>query len=196
MVPGCLKKQFEFNMLTHQQQLQLLDIAKQSIQHGLDNGRPLTIDTDKLEPVMQEHLASFVTLHRNDNLRGCIGVLEPIRPLASDIANNAFSAAFSDHRFPAVTSAESNELEIHISILGTPSSMDFTSEADLVSQLQPDIDGLILEYKNHRGTFLPSVWESVKEPQEFLNHLKMKAGLSANFWDNEVSIKRYSVEAF
>lgn len=196
MEPGCLKKPIDFIMLTQEQQLQLLDIAKQSILYGLENGQSLIINPDQLEAVMQEHKASFVTLHRNGKLRGCIGVLEPVRPLALDVANNAFSAAFSDHRFNAVSRNEINDLDIHISILGSSSEIDFNSEKDLVSQLQPDIDGLILSYRHYRGTFLPSVWESIKDPQVFLNHLKVKAGLDSSFWSDEIKVKRYSVEDF
>ena len=63
-------------------------------------------------------------------------------------------------------------------------------------QLRPGTDGLILEEGFNRGTFLPSVWESLTDPHEFVNHLKLKAGLPSNYWSDTVRIKRYTVEEF
>ena len=129
-------------------------------------------------------------MHRNQELRGCIGILEPLRPLAEDIAYNAWAAAFSDSRFMPVSASELDDLDIHISILGTPEEMDFTSEHDLVKQIRPGVDGLILEKGFNKGTFLPSVWDSLTDSREFLNHLKLKAGLPANYWSDNIKIKQ------
>jgi len=74
--------------------------------------------------------------------------------------------------------------------------MDFTSEHDLVKQIRPGVDGLILEQGFNKGTFLPSVWDSLTVSHEFLNHLKLKAGLPANYWSDNIKIKRYTVEEF
>ena len=123
-------------------------------------------------------------------------MLEPIRPLAEDVAHNAFAAAFSDHRFSPLEENELEQLDIHISILGTPEKMFFDSEDDLLTQIRPDIDGLIMEEGQRRGTFLPSVWESVQDKKEFLNHLKMKSGLPGNYWSDSIRIHRYTVEEF
>ena len=95
-----------------------------------------------------------------------------------------------------VNAGEMDDLDIHISILGTPEDMDFTSEDDLVKQIRPGIDGLILEKGFNKGTFLPSVWDSLTASNEFLNHLKLKAGLPANYWSDNIKIKRYTVEEF
>ncbi len=183
-------------MLTKQQQSLLHQIAYDSIKQGLTSKQALEVSLKELEPALTEHKASFVTLHRHAQLRGCIGALKPVRPLAADVVHNAYAAAFSDHRFPPVSKSEVDELDIHISILDTPSAMDFSSEADLIDQLQPGIDGLILESQGKRGTFLPAVWENIKDRQAFLTHLKLKAGLPADFWDDDIKIQRYSVEEF
>jgi hypothetical protein len=135
--------------------------------------------------------AAFVTLKENGELRGCIGSLAASRPLDQDIAMNAFAAAFSDPRFNPVTADEVDELEISISVLTTPELMIFRSEEDLVSQLRPGIDGLILTEGRNRGTFLPSVWENYPERESFLNHLKMKAGLASNYWSGTLKVERY-----
>jgi len=178
----------------HQQRL--LDIAKASIQHGLRSGRPLPINLDDFPPELTERRATFVTLQKHRQLRGCIGMLEATRPLAEDVAQNAFAAAFRDPRFPALTADEFSDLDIHVSILSPAEPMAFTSEQDLISQLQPGIDGLILEEGRRRGTFLPSVWESLPSPEQFLRHLKQKAGLPPDYWSDNILIYRYRTEMF
>jgi AmmeMemoRadiSam system protein A len=183
-------------MLTSNQQFQLREIAKMSITHGLTEGKPLTLQLDDYDTDLRTRRATFVTLHKHGQLRGCIGTLEPLRPLAQDVAYNAYAAAFSDHRFSPVSANELEQLDIHISILASPEEVTFTSEDNLASQLRPGIDGLIMEEGNHRGTFLPSVWESVTDRHEFLNHLKQKSGLPGNYWSDTIRIQRYTVEEF
>lgn len=176
------------------QRQQLLALAKASIQNGLQTGKPLKIDLADYPTELQEHRATFVTLHTNHELRGCIGMLEAIRPLAEDIAENAFSAAFKDSRFPPLTAQEFKSLQIHLSILTPAEPMSFTSEQDLIDQLQPGIDGLVLQEGYRRGTFLPSVWESLPKPGQFLRHLKQKAGLPSDYWSDSIRISRYRTE--
>jgi len=180
--------------LNKEQQLRLLDLAKSSIQHGLQTGRPLKINLTDFPAELTERRATFVTLHKHHQLRGCIGMLEAVRPLAEDIAENAFLAAFRDPRFPPLAADEFGELDIHLSILTPAEPVSFTSEQDLITQLQPGIDGLILEEGRRRGTFLPSVWEQLPEPQQFLRHLKQKAGLSPDYWSENIRISRYRTE--
>ncbi|MFI3157338.1 MAG: AmmeMemoRadiSam system protein A [Methylococcaceae bacterium] len=172
----------------------LLDLAKSSIEHGLQTGRPLIINLDDYPEELTELRATFVTLEINHQLRGCIGMLEAVRPLAEDIAENAFSAAFKDRRFPPLDAGELDDLKIHLSILTPAEPVSFSSEQDLLSQLQPGIDGLILQEGNRRGTFLPSVWESLPEPEQFLRHLKQKAGLPPDYWSKTILIYRYRTE--
>lgn len=183
-------------MHNKEQRQQLHDIAYDSIQSGLSNGHALAVDLSKMDAALKTKRATFVTLNIHNQLRGCIGMLKPVRPLAEDVAHNAFSAAFSDPRFPPLEAHELEQLDIHISILGTPEKMSFESEDDLIKQLRPNIDGLIMEEGRHRGTFLPSVWESLQDRREFLNHLKLKSGLPKNHWSDSIRIQRYTVEEF
>ena len=183
-------------MLTQENRQILRELAYSSIRHGLEAGKALEIDISQYPAELQTKKATFVTLHRNTELRGCIGMLKPVRPLAEDIAYNAWAAAFTDNRFMPVKADELDELDIHISILGTPEAMEFTSEDDLLHQIRPGTDGLILEEGLKRGTFLPSVWESLTDAREFLNHLKLKAGLPAGYWSDSIKIQRYTVEEF
>jgi AmmeMemoRadiSam system protein A len=183
-------------MLSEVQHKQLIDIAWQSLRHGLTHGAPLPVDTTALDETLSAPGASFVTLHRHGQLRGCIGSLEPHQPLATDVAQNAFSAAFRDPRFPPLTRHELDGLTLDISVLGTPEAITFSSEQDLLRQLRPGTDGLILEERGRRGTFLPSVWESLQQPAEFLRHLKLKAGLPADYWSDDIQVWRYTTESF
>ncbi len=172
------------------------DLAYQSISNGFKTGKALEIDITQYPDELQQKKATFVTLHRNRELRGCIGILKPMRPLAEDVAYNAWAAAFSDSRFMPLAENELDDLDVHISVLGTPEVIEFDSEQDLVKQIRPGVDGLILEEGFNKGTFLPSVWESLTDTKEFLDHLKMKAGLPSNYWSDSIKIKRYTVEEF
>ena len=172
----------------------LLDLAKASIEQGLVTGKPISPNLSTFPAKLTEQRATFVTLEKNQQLRGCIGMLQATRSLVEDVANNAFAAAFNDPRFPALREEELQHLEIHISILSTPEPIIFSSEQDLLAQLRPGIDGLILEEGSKRGTFLPTVWKSLSEPEKFLTYLKQKAGLSENYWSNTLKIQRYTTE--
>ena len=174
----------------------LLQVAAESVRHGLDTGHALSVKVTDYSPALQQPGASFVTLTIQRQLRGCIGMLEATRPLVEDVAQNAYAAAFEDSRFPSLRAAEYDQLEYHISILNPAEPLEFESEADLLQQLQPGIDGLILEDGGRRATFLPSVWESLPSAADFLRHLKMKAGLPADYWSNTLRAQRYSVEEF
>ncbi|MCK4870056.1 MAG: AmmeMemoRadiSam system protein A [Gammaproteobacteria bacterium] len=181
--------------LTQEEKIQLLELAKKSIEHGLKHRRPIPVNLNEHPESLRQERANFVTLEINGQLRGCIGSLIAHQPLAIDIAHNAFAAAFSDPRFPPLTAKELQELEIHLSILSKPEPMQFTSEEDLLQQLRPGVDGLILIEGGLRGTFLPSVWEQLPEPADFLDNLKQKAGLPADYWSETIQIERYTAEA-
>ena len=184
------------NEYTVEEQNVLLNLAHHAIDHGLQYRQVLAVDPADFEPKLTEQRATFVTLNLNGALRGCIGTLEAHRPLVVDIAHNAFAAAFSDPRFEPVSESEFEALEIHISILNPSETMSFNSEEDLIRQIRPGIDGLILSEGTLRSTFLPAVWESLKEPEAFLQHLKLKAGLPANYWSESLNVRRYTTTSF
>lgn len=183
-------------MLEDSDKRQLLELAAASIKYGLEYRQALPIEIESFSPALQAIKASFVTLQINTQLRGCIGTLQAYRPLVVDVADNAFAAAFQDPRFDPLQESEYPHLHYHISVLNPASPMHFTSEADLISQLRPGIDGLILEDQGRRGTFLPSVWASLPRPSDFVQHLKTKAGLKPSHWSPSLSIQRYTVEDF
>jgi len=183
-------------MLTDTERATLLEIARHSIAYGLQHGEAAPVTVSDYASPLQENKATFVTLTIQGKLRGCIGSLQAYRPLVEDVAHNAFAAAFQDPRFPRLTRQEFAPLQLHISILSPPEPIKFKDEQDLLDQLRPEMDGLILEEGQFRGTFLPQVWESLPEPKQFLNHLKQKAGLPPDYWSKTIKLQRYRVEEF
>ncbi len=176
--------------------LRLLHIARSSIAHGLISHQPLTIEKDDLPGVLGEPLASFVTLRHQEMLRGCVGSIEPVRPLAEGVAVAAYNAAFQDRRFPPLREDELHIVNIEISVLSTLEPMEFGSEQTLLRQLEPGVDGLLLEDESHRATFLPKVWEQLGAPKDFLRALKQKAGLPPDYWSESLRFQRYRTISF
>lgn len=182
-------------MLDEQERQTLLQVASASVNHGLEFGQPLPIESEDYPERLAKPGACFVTLEISGRLRGCIGSLEAWRPLVLDCAENAFAAAFRDFRFPPVAEQELDLLDYQVSVLSVPAPLYFQSEDDLLSQLRPGKDGLVLVQGDRRATFLPSVWESLPEPREFLRHLKQKAGLAPEYWSDAIKAFRYTVES-
>ena len=174
----------------------LLDVARASIRHGLDHGRGLPVHLEDYPETLRVERATFVTLDIGDRLRGCIGALAAYQPLVQDVAAHAYAAAFEDPRFPELRADELPKLDIHISVLSPPEPLQFGSEAELLAQLRPGVDGLILHFRHYRSTFLPSVWEQLPDPYIFLAQLKQKAGLPLDFWSPELQAERYTTEYF
>jgi len=112
------------------------------------------------------------------------------------VCHNAVAAAFQDPRFAPLTAAEFESVAIEVSLLTPSQPMTFQDEADALVQLRPNIDGVIFEYGRYRSTFLPQVWEQLPQPQQFMAHLKNKAGLPTDFWSPTVRLSRYSVQKF
>ena len=168
----------------------LLDIATNSIEAalGVSELKPLPD-----EPWLKPARATFCTLTQNGRLRGCIGSLEAHRPLGEDMRHNARAAALSDPRFPALTREELPGTRIEVSLLSTPKPLAFADHADLIAQLRPGEDGVILECGEAHGTFLPQVWENLPDPERFVAELKRKAGLPPDVNTAKCSIQRYRV---
>ena len=137
--------------------------------------------------------ATFVTLMKEGRLRGCIGSLQAQRSLRDDVRENALAAAFRDPRFPALTLEEWPRCSVEISLLSRPKTMHFADEQDLLAQVRPGEDGIILEFTGKRATFLPQVWESLPDRQRFFAELKRKAGLPPETPLGRCTVRRYRV---
>jgi len=174
----------------------LLSVAREAIEHHLagEKYRPvLPLEFQQLK----EKAATFVTLNNSSgSLRGCIGTLEAREALYLSIASNAVSAAFRDPRFPDVTYAEWQSLTLSISVLTKAVPLIVLSEQDLKQQLRVGIDGLILKEKSYSATFLPSVWDSLADKDDFIRQLKLKAGLSADYWSESIQFSTYQTLSF
>jgi len=153
---------------------------------------PVSIEADE----MQEKVATFVTLQMHGKLRGCIGTLEAHRSLIEDVRANAVAAAFHDSRFEPLTAGELTHVQLEVSVLSVPEAMHAHSEAIVFSRLRPGIDGVVIKFGAHKATFLPQVWDQLPEPKDFMAHLKVKAGLAADFWDPEVMLYKYQVNKY
>jgi AmmeMemoRadiSam system protein A len=183
-------------MLPKDERHLLKKIARDAISYGLKYDEVMPVELTVLPASFTQPGACFVTLYRSGALRGCIGSLKALQPLAVDVAENAYSAAFRDCRFKPVEESVLSELDIHIAILTPVNEIACTSERDLLAQLRPGIDGLIIEDKEHRATFLPAVWESLPNPERFVRELKCKAGLASDYWSAQIHCYRYQVESF
>jgi hypothetical protein len=165
----------------------LIGIARHSIENalGLD---PKAIPA----PVwLKQAGATFVTLGKNGQLRGCMGSLAPARPLGEDVAANALAAAFQDPRFPRLTREEWPQCDVEVSLLSSPKPMRFADEADLLQQIRAGEDGLILELGDKRATYLPQVWEGLPDKRVFLAELVKKAGLPPDTRLARCRVQRY-----
>ncbi len=162
----------------------LLRLARACVESHVRTGMLAPVPEDLVQrfPHLQEPRACFVTLHKRGELRGCIGSLEPRRPLVEDIRQNAVSAAIYDTRFEPVTEAELAELHYEISVLDVPRPLEGIAKDDLPGYLGQHKPGVIIEYMRRRSTFLPSVWEDLPDPQDFLAHLCRKQGSSHHAW--------------
>jgi len=167
----------------------LLSIARSAIAQEL--GLPVLGETS--HAALGEAGATFVTLRRAGQLRGCIGSVRPVRPLGVDVRANAIAAAFGDPRFPPLAVVEFEEVAVEVSLLTADERIDVVDEDDLVARLRPGLDGLILQYGQRRATFLPQVWDALPDPRDFLAALKQKAGLPQDFWNSDMNVSRYGV---
>lgn len=169
----------------------LLSLVRRSIEHTLETGDAWEVDIATVDPELAAVGACFVTLHKDGQLRGCIGSPEAWRPLATDVVQNAHRSAFHDPRFGPLRTQECAALDVHISVLSPAQPFEFSDEADMLAKLNAGSDGLIIEDMGRRALFLPSVWAQLPEPQAFLAHLKAKAGMSTDHWSADFKAWRF-----
>ncbi len=170
---------------------ELMDIVRKSLQSAVIKGYPYQPERDKLSDVLFDKGASFVTLRKGKLLRGCIGSLTPTKAIAVDIADNAFAAAMKDERFKPVAAEELKDISFSIALLTNFEPIEFNSHEELLSKIQPQEDGLLIKDGEREGLFLPAVWRELPDKQEFINHLKIKAGLSPSYWSDQLKVYRF-----
>ena len=171
-------------------------IARSSIRHGLGHGAPEAIALRDYPAPLREKLASFVTLRQGSDLRGCVGTIYAERPLAEDLARNAFLSAFKDTRFLPLAASEFAATAIEVSVLSPPEPVQFTDQDDLAARLVSGRDGLILEHDGGSGLLLPQLWETLADACLFLRHVKDKAGLPPRPLGPDVRALRFETIKF
>lgn len=172
---------------------QLMNVAKSALQTAVIKHKHYKPARSEYGDMLFNRGAAFVTLEKNGELRGCIGSLMSSQAIAYDIAQNAYAAALEDSRFSPVTPEELPELNISISLLTGFEQIEYQDEADLLKQMIKGSDGIVIRDGNRQGVFLPAVWKQLPEPQEFLNSLKLKAGMSPAYWSNKIKVYRFRV---
>ncbi|MBW3614609.1 MAG: AmmeMemoRadiSam system protein A [Actinobacteria bacterium] len=170
----------------------MFSLARQAIEVGLAGGRAPAVDVEHLPPALREPRGAFVTLEVDGALNGCIGTLESSEPLGAAVARCAWEAAFGDPRLPSLTAQDYPRVHIKVSILGPLEPIAARSEAEVLAQLRPGIDGLVIARGINRATFLPAVWKSLPDPLDFLRHLEHKAGLPPGRWPRGMRAWRYT----
>lgn len=187
--------------LSQEQGQLLVKLARQTLlQHFAKQTAQDEIDSlnDRLKaPCFNQSCGTFVTLKIDGHLRGCIGNLTSSDSLVSGVRRNTINAAFHDPRFSPLSASELDQITIEISILSNPRPLSYQDAADLLKKLRPNIDGVIIRKQFASATFLPQVWEQLPEPQDFLKHLCMKAGLPADAWQHSrLEVSTYQVQYF
>ncbi len=178
------------------QRQQLLSLARAAILHEFEGGGEMTLQLNQYHPALREERGCFVTLNWAGRLRGCIGSLAASRPLLLDVVHNAKAAAFKDRRFKPLTIETYPGIDIHISVLSPAQDLLVSSREELIEQLRPGVDGVILQEGQHRSTYLPSVWEKIPDPDTFVSELRAKAGLPREGWSEAMQVAIYTTEEF
>lgn len=176
--------------------VELLRLARGSVEHGLVHGEPLPVRCSELPAPLTEPAATFTTLRIDDKLRGCCGTLEAVRPLAADVTHSAFQAAYRDSRFDPLGKHELDTILLEVSVLSPLEPFPVRDQADLLDRLRPGTDGLVIVADGRRATFLPKVWDMLPEPQQFLAALKAKCGLERDYWSERLAFLRYQTTSY
>ena len=186
----------EASILNDALRAELLSVARKALAHAAARGRAPQVRVDSFAPPLRTVMASFVTLEQAGRLRGCIGSLAAVRPLVADVVTNAVKAGLEDPRFGPVTPDEVDALHLSVSVLTRPLKVAVDGRDDLLAHLVPGQTGAIVQDGNRRGVFLPTVWQSLPEPEAFLGGLMRKAGLAPDHWSDSLTVHLFRSESF
>jgi len=128
----------------------------------------------------------FVTLNKEENLRGCIGFPTPVKKLYQSLVEAAIASATDDPRFSPVQYQELNDISFEVTILTPPEEVKVTNPHDYLGKIRVGRDGLIVKWEFGSGLLLPQVpIEYGWTEEEFLNHACEKAGAQPDCWKEE-----------
>lgn len=179
----------------------LVKLARRTVSERLgqktDAAESKAFETDLTDMDFQARRGTFVTLHKDGQLRGCIGSLAARESILDSVKHNALNAAFHDPRFPPLAADELDSVDFEVSILTEPQPLEYADSGDLLNKLRPKVDGVIIRKNAKSATFLPQVWNQLPRPEDFLSHLCRKAGLSFDAWQNtKLEVSTYQVRYF
>lgn len=192
-VLGCGRVSAPMDLTELERQL-LRDVALASVEFGLAHHREMPLAESDFPAALQVEGASFVTLRHAGELLGCIGTLRPHRPLVRDVVHNAYHAAFSDPRFAPLSAEQLPRLDLHVAILSRLEALHVRSEEELLAQLRPGIDGVLIEDGDRGATFLPAMWPRLGNARTFLRALKEKAQMAPDHWSATLRVFRYTTD--
>lgn len=165
----------------------IINLARRAVEDYIISGQEVKFDEDELPEILKKPAGVFVTLKKNNKLRGCMGTFRPVQKNAAyEIVSNAITAAENDPRFPEVTKQELNDLKI---------SVDILSEAEKIkdkNELNPKKYGILVKGGHQTGLLLPDL-EGIDTVEEQLNIARRKAGLKAK---TKIDIYRFTVSRF
>jgi AmmeMemoRadiSam system protein B/AmmeMemoRadiSam system protein A len=181
----------ETSYLDEEEKKTLLKLAHDSIEALVEGARLPKLADGELTPKLKEKTGVFVTLNKKGNLRGCIGYIEPIKPLWEAVRDNAISAASRDYRFSPVSEDEVDDIHMEISVL-TPKK-----KIDSLNEFVVGKHGIILQKAGRSAVFLPQVApEQGWGVDETLTHLSMKAGLPPDAWKEGATYYVFEADVF
>lgn len=175
--------------MTPEQGRVLLQLARASIASAFGGPKP----PHSPEPWLNEPGATFVSLHQQGDLRGCVGNIRPLPTLFESVVRNARAAAFDDSRFAPLEEHELARTQLEVTVLSPLEKVPVDSEEEALAKLRPGTDGVVLGYQGRNAVFIPQMWEELPDPKEFLRHLKRKARFPDD-WRPGMSIERFTAE--
>ena len=182
-------------MLTKEQGEFLVKLARQVIEdHANENETKYELK----ESWLQQKHGVFTTLETcpENELRGCIGIPEPVKPLGEAIIESVKEVTH-DPRFPVLNKDELEKITIEVSVLTKPELIRVNRPDEYLKKISQRKDGLIIRYGIASGLFLPQVWEKIPDKKQFLDNLCWKAGLPSGTWRlPDVKIYRFRAQIF
>jgi len=173
---------------------ELLTLARTAITTTAVTGQRSLPEVSELPPRLREQGTCFVTLRQGDERLGTTGEVTVEQPLGVDVAECALNTAFDDPRIPSIDRTQLDALSIEISILGPLVPTGASSYDELRQCIDGKHEGLVVEDGERRVTFLPHVWEEVRDTEDFLALLWRKAGLTPGDWPPNLSTASYRAE--
>ncbi len=160
----------------------LVRTARLAVTEYLKKGKKIQL-TDEIKSKFSYKSGVFVTLNKEENLRGCIGFPTPDRILHQSLVDAAIASSTEDPRFPPVVHGELNEITFEVTTLTPPVQIKVNDPSEYPKMIKIGRDGLIIKWEFGAGLLLPQVpVEYGWNEEEFLGHACEKAGAPANFW--------------